>query len=93
MALIDPGKMVSNMIKAMGVSQDDIANVVGLIQSLNAMLAEKEELKTAFGAWTKHYDRRLDRIEAMLSSLGASVPSNVRQLPNGKVTDHGKETG
>lgn len=100
MAIIDPGKMVANMIKAMGVSQDDINGVVNLIGSLNGMLAEKEKFKEALSAWTLHYDRRLDRIEAMLVTLGATPPDASRpgvlpaqrQLANGKATTHGQKT-
>lgn len=61
--------MLLGLIKQMGISPDDVKNVMGLVQRLHTIVSEVDGFKTGARSMVQHFDARFDRIEAALERL------------------------
>ena len=84
--------LLLGLVKSLGIQPSDMRNVVDMVQRLNSVLAEIDEFKAGAAAMVRHFDARIDRLDAALTAL-APAPEPVHK-PSAIITfakngDHG----
>lgn len=83
--------MLLGMVKSLGISPDDVKQVAGMVARLNVMVAEIDGFKSGTVEMVRHFNSRLDRIEAKLDRIAGtnSLPALDSPMPNGKGLHNG----
>lgn len=61
--------IIGGLIKSLGISQDDIRQVAGIIAKLNAFCGEIDAFKSGTQQMVAHFNRRFDALETRLTAL------------------------